>query len=83
MAFLKVKSTPQIYLSEIAQNYIYQMTNCIKTCINNANLSEWSKKAAISSVKMLLYSFIQQIKLSPDNPNKKYDKKYSFRNEEI
>lgn len=83
MAFLKVNSTPQIHLSEITQNDIYQMTNCIKTCINNANLSEWSKKAAISSVKMLLYSFIQQIKLSPDNPNKKYDKKYSFRSEDI
>ena len=81
MIFHKIKSAPQIYLSEIAQAEIRQMTECAKYCINNAYLSVWSKKAAISSVKMILYNYLQQIKFFPDD--KGTEKKTSFRNEDI
>ncbi|RHK30460.1 hypothetical protein DW069_23130, partial [Bacteroides thetaiotaomicron] len=59
MIFHKIKSAPQIYLSEIAQAEIRQMTECAKYCINNAYLSVWSKKAAISSVKIYLSEIAQ------------------------
>lgn len=83
MIFQKIKSAPQIYLSEIEQTDMQQMVKCAKSCIHNANLSIWSEKAAISSVKMLLYSLLQQTKFFPNNKNKEKDKRNSFRNEDI
>ena len=81
MIFQKIKYTPQIYLPEIEQINMHQIIKCAKNCICNANLSIWSKKAAISSVQMLLYSYLQQIKFFPNNEEK--NNKKSFRNEDI
>lgn len=83
MLLQRIKMCPQVSLSEVDWKEIQQMTECAKKCLSLAGLSEWSMRAAVSSVKMLFYSLLQQVKVLPERRGKRVDAKFSFRNEDI
>lgn len=67
--------------TEETKEYI-RMADCILSCMQRAQQSEWSREAALSSMKMLFYTLFLQIKASTAYNEKATGIAYTNRNEE-